>query len=126
MQSVPQSTQAGQPAATDSQNNQVGGPVRLRQPGAGTSSTNGQPGTGARTLPMAPARVAPSEFEAFVQRIAQPIETRRFGAELMEPALETRRFGTEMMTPTDEADVAETCRSCRPITWSSPATKSCS
>ena len=90
MQSVPQSTQAGQLRRRTRKRNQVGGPIRLRQPGAATSSTDGQPATGrAHATRRSPARVAPSEFEAFVQRIAQPIETRRFGAELMEPALET-------------------------------------
>jgi protein involved in polysaccharide export with SLBB domain len=103
-----QAAQAAAAAAADSQSTQAGGPIRLRQPASPTLPTAASPGAGARAAPTTPTKAVPSEFEAFVQRITQPIETRRFGTELMEPAIETRRFGAELMTPTDDADVVET------------------
>jgi protein involved in polysaccharide export with SLBB domain len=38
------------------------------------------------TPQLPPAKIIPGEFEAFVQRLAEPVEIRRFGAELMTPA----------------------------------------
>ncbi len=103
---APTHAQSSAAAAADSQSTQAGGPIRLRQPGAATPPSTTLPAPAAPAAPVTPAKVVPSEFEAFVQRLAQPLETRRFGAELLAPALETHRFGSEMMTPTD--DVAET------------------
>ena len=85
-----------QVSAADAQN--TGGPIRLRQPvtaapnvAGPTTTTPAQatpPSTGfapslSRPLPL--TRPVIGEFEEFVQRLAEPVEIRRFGAELMTP-----------------------------------------
>jgi protein involved in polysaccharide export with SLBB domain len=80
-----------QVGAADAQN--LGGPIRLRQPAAPALSGAAQ-GTPAPTAGMMPslsqplplARPAIGEFEQFVQRLAEPVEVRRFGAELVTPS----------------------------------------
>ena len=90
----------------DGSSNQSTGPIRLnpadraatpRQPAAPNSGADGrQPGGGRRDdagprrgfdadAPM-PQRAPLGEFEVFVQRLAEPVEVRRFGAELMTPS----------------------------------------
>ena len=92
----------------------AGGPVRLRQPRDTAQTPSNEPTDATRSTrsprPTRPNRpdgrattgpngqampgaVVLGEFEAFVQRLTDPIEIRRFGAELM--------------TPTDDPDVAE-------------------
>ena len=92
----------------------AGGPVRLRQPRDTAQTPSNEPTDATRSTrsprPTRPNRpdgrattgpdgqampgaVVLGEFEAFVQRLTEPIEIRRFGAELM--------------TPTDDPDVAE-------------------
>ena len=90
------------------------GPIRLRQPSGPTQSTQTAPlqttqGQGQTQQPtplngpnqtpgqaqginsalpgqpFQPPRIFLGEFEAFVQRLAEPVEIRRFGAELMTP-----------------------------------------
>ena len=90
----------------------AGGPVRLRQPRDAAQTPPNEPTDSTRPTRPArqtraagsatmgpngqqlPASVVLGEFEAFVQRLTDPLEIRRFGAELM--------------TPTDDPDVAET------------------
>ena len=96
----------GSSGSQDLQSNPNTGPIRLTPPDRSTmgrtpaQATNGadsrQPGSGRRDdlsqrrglEAGAPARErAPlGEFEAFVQRLAEPVEVRRFGAELMTPS----------------------------------------
>jgi protein involved in polysaccharide export with SLBB domain len=77
-----------QVSAADAQS--TGGPIRLRQPVPPTS-TPAQPAlpaaasTPAPSQPLPLARPVIGEFEAFVQRLAEPVEIRRFGAELVTP-----------------------------------------
>ncbi len=59
-------------------------------------------------VPAGPAitpKNSPSEFEAFVQRIAAPLES---SAEGMTPKVVARRFGAEMMAPSEDESAAET------------------
>ncbi len=85
---------------TDAQTAPTGGPVRLRQPGgqAQTPATDPTKLTGQSKIvpavPGMPAKVVLGEFEAFVQRLTEPLEIRRFGADLM--------------TPTDDPEVVDT------------------
>ena len=92
-----------QTTAADSQAATPGGPIRLRQP-AGLSSA---PGTGASpvtTSPAAPGALAKpllGEFEAFVQRLTEPVEIRRFGAELMAPSMASDSAESQPLVPAD-------------------------
>lgn len=74
----------------------TGGPIRLRQPGAAAAATVQNPAAtapaagpaaapGTPISPLRPLKPLPGEFEEFVQRLAEPVEIRRFGAELMTP-----------------------------------------
>ena len=97
---TPAHAQSATAPTTDAQTAPTGGPVRLRQPGgqAQTPATDPTKLTGQSKIvpavPGMPAKVVLGEFEAFVQRLTEPLEIRRFGADLM--------------TPTDDPEVVDT------------------
>jgi protein involved in polysaccharide export with SLBB domain len=88
------------PAQTaETQSTAPGGPIRLRQtatpvpvspPAPPSATPMAAPNLAPAALGSAPIRLVPTkpvlgEFETFVQRLADPVEIRRFGAELMTP-----------------------------------------
>ena len=97
---TPAHAQSATAPTTDAQTAPTGGPVRLRQPAgqAQTPATDPTKLTGQSKIvpavPGMPAKVVLGEFEAFVQRLTEPLEIRRFGADLM--------------TPTDDPEVVDT------------------
>ncbi len=88
-------------AAADSQAAPAGGPIRLRQPGTAMPSSTALPTAVMPAAPAIAAKAAPSEFEAFVQRLAQPLEIHRFGAELMTTADDAEVTETLPLVPAD-------------------------
>lgn len=86
---------------------ELGGPVRLRQPVAAPAQDPSPTRPTARTSEVPPAPYVPGEFERFVQRLVGPAdpgapEVPRLGAGLVGPvdpgALEVRRLGAELVT----------------------------
>jgi protein involved in polysaccharide export with SLBB domain len=86
---------------------ELGGPVRLRQPVAAPAQDPSPTRPAARPSEAPPAPYVPGEFERFVQRLVGPAdpgapEVPRLGAGLVGPvdpgALEVRRLGAELVT----------------------------
>jgi protein involved in polysaccharide export with SLBB domain len=82
----------------------VGGPIRLRQQGTPPAlAPHGSPPNAPNlpALPQEPLKALPGEFEIFVQRLAEPAEVRRLGADLMTPAAGEAAADTSPLVPAD-------------------------
>lgn len=96
-------TQTQSQAAAEAATAENNGPIRLR-PGAKPALPNDGRDQGRQKLlePAAePVKAQPGEFEVYVQKLAAPVEVRRFGSELMTPTDDSETANTSPLVPAD-------------------------
>jgi protein involved in polysaccharide export with SLBB domain len=98
--------QAQTTAPTTEATGAAGGPIRLRQPFAPAAAAPAASAPAPRPQALPALKPQPSEFEAFVQRLAPPPAGQPLGPEFEAPA-GIRRFGSELMTPVDAEGAAD-------------------